>query len=171
MSYPPRALYRLVADIDSYRLYLPYCLDSRVTARCPATNAPTEADLRIGWGSFDETFRSRVSCCGPAATPTAATAAVGGEVMTVQADACGGGGGGGSSSGAGLFQLLKARWEVSPATTTGDDSSQVRLHVEYLFVNPLYNAFSGAFAPKLTDLMVDAFEKRAREVLGDGKSS
>ena len=197
MPYPPRALYNLVADIDSYRLYLPYCLDSRITARCPATSAPTEADLRIAWGSFDETFRSRVTCCDPTATSTAApatpTTTSGDEVMAVEADASGGG----SSGGGGLFQLLKARWEISPATaitganatittttattttttttttapTTRDDSSQVRLHVEYLFANPLYNAFSGAFAPKLADLMVDAFVKRAQEVLGDDKPS
>jgi coenzyme Q-binding protein COQ10 len=140
LPHPPKALYNLISDIDSYRHYLPYCLGSRVTARCPSTNAPTEADLRVGWGQYDETFRSTVIC-----RP---------QELSVEADA----------SQNPLFQKLRARWEISPAEEK-HQGSDVKLHVEFKFTNPLYSAVSGAFAPKVAGVMVEAFEKRAKDVL------
>ncbi|KAI5844229.1 polyketide cyclase/dehydrase and lipid transporter [Tricharina praecox] len=139
LPHPPAALYRLISDIDAYHEYLPYCLGSRITSRCPDTNTPTEADLRVGWGAFDETFRSRVTCIP--------------ERLSVQADA----------SQNPLFKQLKARWEIKDS----DDGhgGDVSLHIEFAFANPLYAAVGGAVAPKVAGVMVDAFEKRAREVL------
>jgi coenzyme Q-binding protein COQ10 len=143
LPHRPQNLYALVADIDSYSRYLPYCLDSTVVARCPRTNAPTEADLRVGWGQFDETFRSKVTC-----VP---------EDLAVQADA----------SQNPLFEKLLARWEIRPsAAGTKDCGSHVELHMEFKFTNPLYGALSGTLAPKVASVMIEAFEKRAKEVLG-----
>ena len=139
LPHTPAALYRLVSDIDTYHEYLPYCLGSRITSRCPSTNTPTEADLRVGWGAFDETFRSRVTCS-PAR-------------LSVQADA----------SQNRLFERLTARWEIKDAE--GGKGGDVSLHVQFAFANPLYAAVGGAVAPKVAGVMVDAFEKRAREVL------
>ncbi|KAA8903178.1 cyclase/dehydrase family protein [Sphaerosporella brunnea] len=142
LPHAPKALYKIVSDIDSYRHFLPYCLGSQVTARCPHTNAPTEADLRVGWGQFDETFRSTVTC-----RP---------EHLSVEADA----------SQNPLFQKLCARWEIAPAEdTNAAGGSDVKLHVEFKFTNPLYSAVSGAFVPKVAGVMVEAFEQRAKEVL------
>ncbi|KAI5798893.1 hypothetical protein EDC01DRAFT_22011 [Geopyxis carbonaria] len=144
LPHPPQNLYKLVADIDSYSAYLPYCIGSKVTKRCSETSAPTEADLRVGWGSFDETFSSRVTC-----KP---------EDLMVEADA----------SQNPLFEKLLARWEISePATTIEPEGkSDVHLKIEFQFTNPIYSALSGAVAPKVADVMIQAFEKRAKEVLG-----
>jgi len=139
LPHTPAALYRLVSDIDAYHLYLPYCLGSRITSRCPSTNSPTEADLRVGWGAFDETFRSRVTC-----VP---------ERLTVRADA----------SENPLFERLTATWEIADAA--GGAAGDVSLHVEFAFANPLYAVVGGAVAPTVAGVMVDAFEKRASEVL------
>jgi coenzyme Q-binding protein COQ10 len=94
----------------------------------------------VGWGQFDETFRSTVTCIP--------------EKLSVEADA----------SQNPLFQKLCARWEISPAEEK-HQGSDVKLHVEFKFTNPLYSAVSGAFAPKVAGVMVEAFEQRAKEVL------
>ncbi|KAI2623296.1 hypothetical protein GGR54DRAFT_597501 [Hypoxylon sp. NC1633] len=89
LPYPQAALYDLIADIDSYRQFLPYCTVSRVTQwtapspnplASPTSNSnssgsgssssttethrrwPTRADLTAGWGGFSETYTSRVYC-------------------------------------------------------------------------------------------------------------
>jgi len=61
-----------------------------------------------------------------------------------------------------LFEKLLARWEILPQEEGGSD---VKLHVEFKFMNPLYSAVSGAIAPKVAGVMIEAFEKRAKEVL------
>ncbi|KAI5818665.1 cyclase/dehydrase family protein [Pyronema omphalodes] len=137
LPYEVKPLYSLIADIDSYRHFLPYCTGSHITKRDPVTNDPLEADLRVGWGSFDETFRSRVRCQ-PDGNCVEAT------------------------STSPLFTKLKARWEIEKK----EQGADVRLDVEVAFNNPLYAAASGAVAPKLAQIMVEAFEKRAGDVLG-----
>jgi len=67
-----------------------------------------------------------------------------------------------------LFEKLLARWEIRPSTAAGtkDCGSHVELHMEFKFTNPLYGALSGTVAPKVASAMIEAFEKRAKEVLG-----
>lgn len=144
-SFPYAAgqLYTLVSDINNYHKFLPYCVGSRVTQYSAHDNLPTEADLRVGWGNYDETFRSKVEC-EPAK-------------LIVRADA----------SQNELFRSLKTRWEIRPKGGEGK-GSEVELHIEFAFKNPVYAALSGAVAPKIVNIMVEAFEKRAEEVLGKG---
>ncbi|KAI5846491.1 polyketide cyclase/dehydrase and lipid transporter [Morchella snyderi] len=146
--YAASQLYTLVSDINSYHKFLPYCVGSRVTQYSAHDNLPTEADLRVGWGTYDETFRSKVEC-EPAR-------------LIVRADA----------SQNELFKSLKTRWEIRPRAGEGEEEegkgSDVELHIEFTFKNPVYAALSGAVAPKIVNIMVEAFEKRAKEVLGKG---
>ncbi|KAH0607661.1 uncharacterized protein H6S33_002695 [Morchella sextelata] len=143
-SFPYAAgqLYSLVSDINNYHKFLPYCVGSHVTQYSAQDNLPTEADLRVGWGNYDETFRSKVEC-EPAK-------------LIVRADA----------SQNELFKSLKTRWEIRPRGE--GKGSDVELHIEFAFKNPVYAALSGAVAPKIVNIMVEAFEKRAKEVLGKG---
>lgn len=46
--------------------------------------------------------------------------------------------------------------------------TEVNLVIEVRFANAMYAALSQAAAPKVAGIMVEAFEKRAREVLGQG---
>lgn len=144
-----------MSDIDSYHKFLPYCIDSRVT--CTADALPTEADLRFAWGQFDETFKSRVVCI-PELPDGGAVEASGVEN--------------------GIFELLKARWEigrcgngngadggVGRGGAVGGGGCDVKLHLEFQFRNPLYAALSNAIGPKIAKAMIEAFEKRAEEIL------
>lgn len=141
--YAPGPLYTLVSDIDSYHKFLPYCLGSAVTKYSDPGSLPTEADLRVGWGAYDETFSSRVLC-----EP---------DKLIVRADA----------SPNELFQTLKTRWEIRQRD--GDGGSDVALHIEFQFRNPVYAALSGAVAPGIVSVMVAAFERRAKDILGEGE--
>ncbi|KAL7272035.1 Coenzyme Q-binding protein coq10, mitochondrial [Rhizina undulata] len=141
LPHSSKILYNLVADIDSYHRFLPYCLGSTVT-KFTASGTPSEADLRVGWGNFDETFSSKVVC-----RP---------EENIVEADA----------SNNALFERLNTRWEIVDKGNETRKESDVSLHIEFKFVNPLYSAVSQAVGPKVANLMIEAFEKRVREVLG-----
>ncbi|KAI1490342.1 dehydrase and lipid transport-domain-containing protein [Biscogniauxia mediterranea] len=80
LPYPPSRLFALIADIDSYSRFLPYCKTSRVTAWTSPSSSdgaaaaaapeeggkrkiwPTRADLTAGWGALEQTYTSRVFC-------------------------------------------------------------------------------------------------------------
>ena len=44
----------------------------------------------------------------------------------------------------------------------------MNLHIEVRFASAVYSALSQAAAPKVAGMMVEAFEARAKEVLGQG---
>ena len=58
VAYRPEQLFDLVADVDRYPEFLPWCVASRVTSR---TSTELHADLTIGFGPFRESFTSRVT--------------------------------------------------------------------------------------------------------------
>lgn len=90
--------------------------------------------------------------------------------MTVVAD--------GAKGGGGLFEVLVAKWRVmDDGSASGgrlhsghggkeSDRSDVTLRIDYQFSNPLYGALSSAVIPKVAEVLIEAFEKRAAEVLG-----
>ena len=58
LPYPPEKLFDLVADIDRYSEFLPWCVGSRVLRR---EGNVIYADLMIGFRMVRETFTSRVT--------------------------------------------------------------------------------------------------------------
>jgi coenzyme Q-binding protein COQ10 len=58
LPYKPEQLFDLVADVESYPLFLPWCVGSRVRSRI---DNQLICDLTIGFGPFRETFTSRVT--------------------------------------------------------------------------------------------------------------
>ena len=57
LPYSPEQMYDLVADVDRYPEFLPWCTGARVRTR---TETELVADLTIGFGPFRESFTSRV---------------------------------------------------------------------------------------------------------------
>ena len=57
LPYSPRQLYDLVADVERYPEFLPWCVAARVKTRAPALLV---ADLVIGFKMIREKFTSRV---------------------------------------------------------------------------------------------------------------
>jgi coenzyme Q-binding protein COQ10 len=58
VPYTPEQLFDLVADVDKYPRFLPWCVAARVRHR---TDARLICDLTIGFGPFRESFTSRVT--------------------------------------------------------------------------------------------------------------
>ncbi|KYK54323.1 cyclase/dehydrase family protein [Drechmeria coniospora] len=146
-------LFDLIADVDSYHRFVPYCSRSRVTQWSPPDDRhrrwPTLADLHVGWGGFNEVFTSRLSC-----VPGQSVEAVSGDPADPSAVAA-----------SAVFRSLVTRWSVNPISGQPSPLTEVHLSIMYQFVNPLYAAVSAAVSDKVAGLMIEAFEKRAREKL------
>ncbi|XDG02053.1 hypothetical protein ABKA04_001668 [Annulohypoxylon sp. FPYF3050] len=183
LPYLHTQLYDLIADVDSYVSFLPYCQTSRVTKWTTPSFThprrwPTRADLTAGWGGIQETYTSRLFCI----PSLGIVEAISGDARTTLSPSelqkhglvdtgpdptsnsrSGNGNGGGDG---GVFKSLVTRWTVTPAGAEGE-WSDVRLSIRYQFANPLYMAVSSAVADKVAPIMVEAFVERARRVLGD----
>ena len=181
LPYKSSSLYILIADVDSYASFLPYCLESKVTKwSSPDAHGkrwPSEADLKVGWGGYEEEFTSRLFC-----VPGSIVEALGGEATTdlpksalshhsttfsspvVAND---------------TFKSIRTRWALKPfhykpptgqpqtdkTEHTSRDQTEVHLTIDFQFSNPIYAALSKAFAPKVAGIMIEAFEERARKLL------
>lgn len=147
LPYSREALFGLIADVDSYSAFVPYCSQSRVTRWSNADSNgrrwPTVADLHVGWGGFNEKFTSRLRCI------------PGNSVEAVSGDS--------SNSASSVFKTLTTRWSLH---SHNDASTRVDLSIRYQFVNPLYAAVSAAVSDQIANMMIEAFEKQAREKLG-----
>ena len=58
VSYSPEIMFELVADVEKYPEFLPWCIASRVIEK---ENSKIIADLMIGFQIFREKFRSNVN--------------------------------------------------------------------------------------------------------------
>ena len=154
---------------------------SRVTAwSAPDANGhrwPSQADLKVGWGGFDEKFTSRLFC-----VPGSVVEALGGEALTELKKSDIAHYASSSSPPAtanAIFKSLRTRWTVTPfnyKSPTGrqetdkrqrpaTDETEVRLTIDFQFSNPVYAALSKAAAPRLAGVMIEAFEERAKKLL------
>ncbi|KAJ6438681.1 cyclase/dehydrase family protein [Purpureocillium lavendulum] len=154
LPYPSKPLYELIADVDSYDRFVPYCSSSEVTqwsAPDPDSGRrwPVLADLHVGWGGFNEVFTSRLRC-----VPGVSVEAVSGDPADADAAAV-----------SAVFKSLVTRWTLRQISGQPSPATEVHLTIQYQFVNPLYAAVSAAVSDKVAGLMIEAFEKRAHERL------
>jgi coenzyme Q-binding protein COQ10 len=171
----------LIADVDSYSKFIPYCTDSKViewsAEDADGKRWPAKADLTVGWGGYEETFTSKLLCA-----PHSALEALGGDAQptiqrellkhhssTINAP----------STANNIFTSLSTRWTIRPfhykppsghpqtdkAVYPSQDQTEVNLDIKFQFSNPVYAALSKAVAPKVAAMMIEAFEKRARTLL------
>ncbi|KAK9773818.1 putative Dehydrase and lipid transport-domain-containing protein [Seiridium cardinale] len=177
LPYSSSQLYELIADIDSYTTFLPYCTTSRVTswsAPDPESGRryPTAGILTAGWSGLSETYSSRVFCVPKLGIVEAisgnATSSIPASELQKYGLRDAGPGQSGSGAQEGTFSSLVTRWTVRPLEARGreEEWSRVDLSIRFQFVNPLYAAVSSAVADKVAPIMVEAFEKEARRVLG-----
>lgn len=194
LPYHSAPLYNLIADIQSYPEFIPYCTTSSITSQSAPekkTNQrwPRTADLHIGYGGYDERFRSAVYCL----PYTVLEAVAGSAEPTIprsqlphyyddpdyshDAEK--------STGNERIFTSLLTRWNFKefpfkPAPPDGktpqegsaslpsSPRTEVNLTIEVQFASAVYSALSQAAAPKIAGMMIEAFEKRAGEILGKG---
>ncbi|KAG9588163.1 hypothetical protein KCU77_g6013, partial [Aureobasidium melanogenum] len=189
LPYDAKTLYAIVADIQSYHKFLPFCISSNVTKQsspdAEGKTWPEEAELVIGYKDvMRESFFSRVYC----APQDFIVESVSGETNTslplasIEHHTARPSADQDPARNATILTQLRSRWQLSPfpykpgpmdsdrpQEVTSDVPSrmqtEVNLVIDYQFANPLYTTLSAAAAPKVADKMIEAFEMRAKEML------
>jgi len=183
LPYKASSIYSLIADVDSYSDFVPYCVDSKVTKWSALDGSgkcwPSEADLKVGWGGYEETFTSRLFC-----VPNATVEALSGEASSSLPASnlshysatlgCPN-----PRTSNNIFKSLSTIWKVIPLndkpgikqhqtdqTPLAEYQTKVQLTIEFQFANPIYAALSKAAAPRVASIMIEAFEVQARKQLG-----
>jgi coenzyme Q-binding protein COQ10 len=137
LPYRPEQLYDLVADIERYPEFLPWCIACRVTRR---QGNVIWGDLMVGFKVFREKFTSKVTLTAPSRV----------DVEYID----------------GPFRYLTNHWRFIPED--GGRATTIDFYVDFEFRSWALQAVARAAFNEAVRRMVQAFEKRAREVYGDG---
>ena len=139
LPYTPEQLFSLVADIESYPLFLPWCVEAKIRSR--SLNRVI-ADLGIGYRFFKEHFTSDVLL-----TPLH-------RIDVRYSD--------------GPFRYLENHWifkDVTPDVSLVK-RCQLEFFVDFQFKSQLLQNFIEVLFTEAVHKMVDAFEKRAKVLYG-----
>lgn len=136
LPYTPEQLYALVADVERYPEFLPWCLSCRITHQEPKDNI-IYADLIIGYKMIREKFGSKVVLIEP---------------DTIRVEYL-----------HGPMKYLSNKWEFLPHESGG---CLLDFYVDFEFRNPLLQKMMGAFFNEIVRRMVSAFETRAQDLYG-----
>ncbi|KAI8819579.1 dehydrase and lipid transport-domain-containing protein [Fimicolochytrium jonesii] len=184
LPYSPHQLYEIVADVDKYSEFVPWCNNSTVlSSRESGEGKVMRAELGVGFGAMSERYTSLVECQ-TGRSVTVSSGLLGEEglrsshrqllLALLQATA----------QKSTLFKHLVTTWNFSPvrpappSNTTGGGTSPydtspcaVDFSISFQFANPLYAQLSNVFFTEVSKSMVGAFEKRAAEVYGPAGGS
>jgi coenzyme Q-binding protein COQ10 len=133
VPYRPDQLFELVADVEKYPEFLPWCVAARIRSR---TDAELVADLTIGFGPFRESFTSRVSLERPSR-------------IRVRYEN-------------GPFRYLNNQWGFAPDPR----GCAVDFFVDFEFRSRILQAAIGVVFNQAVHRMVNAFQRRARQIYG-----
>ena len=135
LDYGADQMFALVADIEAYHEFLPWCAASRVTGRSPRTGGGEvlDADLVIAFRVFRETFSSRVTL----APETR-------RIDVIHID--------------GPFRQLENHWRFQPL---GEGRCEVDFRVSFEFRSAILERLVGAVFQRAMGRVVTAFEQRA----------
>jgi coenzyme Q-binding protein COQ10 len=141
MPYSADQMYALIADIEAYREFLPWCEATRIRSRAPlpaGEGEVIEADLVISFKVFRERFGSRVTL-----RPEAR------EIDVEYLD--------------GPFRYLNNHWRFAPLP---DGGCEVDFFVDFEFRSRTLQAIIGVVFNEAMQRIVRAFERRAEALYG-----
>ncbi len=138
LPYTPEQVYGLVADVEKYPEFLPWCVACRIKRR----ESPTAliADLAVGFKMVRERFTSRVTF-----KPC--------EAITVEYLN-------------GPFAHLTNEWTFAPAPESAGGATAVTFYLSFEFKSKLLQKLIGLLFEEAVHRMVSAFEARARSLYG-----
>ncbi|KAK6439608.1 Coenzyme Q-binding protein coq10, mitochondrial [Oleoguttula sp. CCFEE 5521] len=195
LDYSHETIFDVISDVSSYSSFIPYCQTSTVTKSSnpdPDTKKtyPEEASLTIGFDSaVAEKFHSRIytipgtsiealSGAAESSLPASKTSHHNPRPDTASDP----------TRSKSVLTHLSTLWTLKPfrykpppesakepgtqhmnhqetSDLPGQDRTDVSLKIEYQFANPVYGAMSAAAAPKVAEKMIEAFERRVKEVV------
>ena len=139
LPYSPQQMYDLVADVERYPEFLPWCAAARIRQTTEQGGSTVmDADLVISFKVFREKFGSRVTLW-PGES----------RIDTEYLD--------------GPFRYLKSNWQFAEAADGGCD---VSFFVDFEFRNAILQRVIGLVFNDAMQRIVRAFETRAHELYG-----
>jgi len=135
LPYTPEQLFEMVAEVERYPEFLPWCVAARVRQR-ESQDTVVVSDLVIGYKFFRERFTSRVELDPPR------------RINVVYSD--------------GPFKFLNNHWIFEP----DKDGCRIDFYVNFEFRSRLMQRAVGIVFNEAVRRMVDAFEKRAKQLYG-----
>lgn len=139
LPYTPQQMFDLVADIEKYPEFLPWCRSAKIWKR---EGDVLHADLVIGYKLFQERFTSRV-------TLHRAQFGQGGHIQVEYVR--------------GPMKYLNNQWRFLPSNP---DACCIDFFVDFEFRNAVFQKLMGVFFNEIVRRMVSAFETRARRLYG-----
>ena len=148
VRHSPERLFQVVADVDKYEDFVPFCARSRVLRRVSPANF--EAELEIGFRLFNERYVSDVTLVdeGPGGRKSVTAEAIAGE--------------GGVK--AGLFERLVSAWRFEPGSRPGE--CVVRFDVDFKVNSIIHAQAVGLFFEEVSRMQIDAFVERCEKLFG-----
>jgi coenzyme Q-binding protein COQ10 len=141
MPYSAEQMFALIADVDKYPEFLPWCAAARIRTRDPLPDGGGEvidADLVISFKVFRERFVSRVML-----RPESRIIDV--EYLD------------------GPFKYLRNHWEFVPK---GETACEVDFFVDFEFRSAILQKLIGLVFNEAMQRIVSAFERRAEALYG-----
>jgi coenzyme Q-binding protein COQ10 len=127
-------MFQVVADVEDYPKFLPWCAALRVLSRERVKNRDVlSAEMAVGYGALREKYTSRVIL-----DPLARTIDV--------------------AQTSGPFKQLENHWRFAQLA----DGCRIDFSLAYEFRNRVLNAVAGAAFGRVYVKMADAFEARAK---------
>ncbi len=134
LPYTADLMYAIVADVEKYPEFLPWCVALRVLSKEHVKNSDLlRAEMLVGFGALRERYTSRVVLDAAART-----------VDVVQTE--------------GPFQQLESHWRFTP----DGEGCRVDFSIAFEFRNRLLNVVAGRAFEHAVLKMADAFEAMAR---------
>jgi coenzyme Q-binding protein COQ10 len=136
MPYTVDEMYDVIADVDEYKNFLPWCKGSKVIERDAATGK-LKANLTIGYGVFTERYTSLVSLNPP---------------KSIKA----------TSTDTSILDLLETEWSFQPSSK--EMQCWVTFKIRFRFKSPLYDGISDILFEEVVKNMTEAFSARCQKV-------
>ena len=137
LPYSSAQMFDLVAEVEYYPEFLPWCLGTRVTRRVSGEPGIVEADMLIGFMMLRERFGSRMQLHR--------------DEYRIEVNHT-----------HGPFHYMVNRWRFRERT----DGCEVDFFVDFEFRSRLLKRVMSALFADAVDRMVRAFEGRARQLYG-----
>ena len=137
LPYTPAEMFDLVADIETYPEFLPWCVGTRIRSR---DGNLVVADMIIGYKMFRESFTSRVTLSKPD------------RIDVEYSD--------------GPFKYLHNHWIFEPDGPGNDQGTCIDFFVDFEFKSRILQAMIGVVFGEAVRIMVNAFERRAEVIYG-----
>lgn len=135
-----RDLFEIVADVDKYPEFLPWISSAKTSDR---NSESFIADLEIGFKALSQQYTSQVFLFEPDEKNENFEI----NVKLVE----------------GPFKHLNTRWVFKPID---DNNTEIDFELDFEFSSPLFGALIGGIFEKATSKTTEAFEQRAKDLLG-----